>query len=72
MRNLVITGLPGESFIIDEQITVTILPSTGKEVRISIDAPRRVSIRRSELAMPGDTRPMPELPQAKTKPIANN
>lgn len=46
---LTITRRSGESFQIDENITVYIRRINGNQVRVSIDAPKEVLINRSEL-----------------------
>ena len=50
MSNLVISRLPGESFTIGDDVTVTILENESRAVRIAINAPRDIKILRSELA----------------------
>lgn len=49
MPNLILARREGETIVIDERITVTIVEVEGKNVRISIEAPREVNIRRGEL-----------------------
>jgi carbon storage regulator len=46
---LVLTRKQGESIIVDDLITVTVLEIKGNVVRLGIEAPRDVSIMRSEL-----------------------
>jgi carbon storage regulator len=46
---LVLSRKYGESIVIDGGITVTVLKMKGTVVQLGIDAPRDVSIRRSEL-----------------------
>jgi carbon storage regulator len=46
---LVLTRHPGESIVIGVNIVVKILEVHGSVVRIGIDAPRDVPVRRSEL-----------------------
>lgn len=46
---LVLTRKPGEQIRIGNDITVTVVETRGNRVRISIDAPRAVNIRRAEL-----------------------
>lgn len=46
---LVITRRAGESFLIGEDVTVTILKSSNGSVRLGINAPKEVDIFRKEL-----------------------
>ena len=46
---LIITRKAGQSFIIGDDITVTVLGPQDKPVRIGIDAPRDVQILREEI-----------------------
>jgi carbon storage regulator len=46
---LAITRRPGESFKIDDDVTVHISRVEGQQVRVDIDAPDSVNIVRSEL-----------------------
>lgn len=46
---LVLSRKVGESIIIDNDITVTVVELSGNRVRLGIDAPQEVPIRRSEL-----------------------
>jgi carbon storage regulator len=46
---LVLTRKPGEQVIIGSGITITVVDLTRGRVRIGIDAPIQVSIRRAEL-----------------------
>jgi carbon storage regulator len=52
---LILSRKYGESVIIDGGITVTVLKTKGNVVQLGFDAPKAVSIRRSELQkrMPG-------------------
>lgn len=43
---LVLTRRPGEAFQIFDNITITVREVSGKKVRIAIDAPREVPVRR--------------------------
>lgn len=45
---LIITRRPGESFFIGDNITITVLQSSAKNVSIGIDAPRDVQILRDD------------------------
>lgn len=47
---LALTRKAGESIVIGTNIRVQIVAIHGKQVKIAIDAPRDISIRRSELA----------------------
>lgn len=51
MPNLVLTRRVGETIVIDEKITITITEVDGNHVRLSIQAPREVNIRRGELTV---------------------
>jgi carbon storage regulator len=46
---LVLSRKEGERIVIDGQIVVTVLQVRGNQIRLGIDAPRDVPIRRSEL-----------------------
>lgn len=46
---LVITRRPGESVMIGDNVTLTVLEVKGQQVRIGIKAPPNVHILRSEL-----------------------
>lgn len=46
---LTLTRKPGEAIRIGDDITVTVLGVKGNQVRVGIDAPREISIVRSEL-----------------------
>ena len=39
----------GESIIIGDNITVTILSSRGSQIRLGIDAPKEISVHRKEI-----------------------
>lgn len=47
---LILTRKVGESIIIGDDITVTILGVSGKQVRIGIDAPKEVPVHRDEVS----------------------
>lgn len=49
MPNLILSRREGETVVIDERITIRILEVDGKSIRLSIEAPREVNIRRGEL-----------------------
>ena len=46
---LVLTRKVGESIVIGEGITVTIVDVKGDTVRVGVDAPREVKVQRSEV-----------------------
>jgi carbon storage regulator len=46
---LVLTRKEGERIVIDGQIVVTVLQVRGNQIRLGIEAPKDVPIRRSEL-----------------------
>jgi carbon storage regulator len=46
---LVLTRKIGESLIIGDQITITVLNIKNNQVRIGVDAPREVSVYRNEV-----------------------
>lgn len=50
---LVLSRKLGESIIIDNNITVTVVELCGSRVRLGIEAPQEVPIRRSELDVNG-------------------
>lgn len=47
---LVLTRKAEQTIIVDDRITITILQIQGNQVRIAIDAPKEVGIRRAELS----------------------
>ena len=46
---LVLTRRAGESIVIGNDIVVTVLEARGDQVRIGIDAPRKVAVHREEV-----------------------
>lgn len=46
---LVLSRRPGESIVIGNQVTVTVLEVRGDQIRIGIDAPREVQVHREEV-----------------------
>ncbi|MCL2752929.1 MAG: carbon storage regulator CsrA [Defluviitaleaceae bacterium] len=46
---LALTRKKGESIIIGDEITVTILSVSGESVKIGIDAPRHIPVNRQEI-----------------------
>lgn len=49
MPRLCLTRRPGESILIGDNVTMTILKVQGNHVKLSIEAPRQVDIMRGEL-----------------------
>lgn len=47
---LILRRKAGESFLIGEDIKVTVIATKDKEVQIAIDAPKEVAVLRAELA----------------------
>jgi len=50
---LVVTREPGECVIVDDVIRITVTRVKGKKVRIGIEAPKDMPIRREEIARKG-------------------
>ena len=46
---LILTRKIGETIIINDDITVTVLGVTGNQVRLGMDAPKNISIHREEV-----------------------
>lgn len=46
---LVLTRKPGESIVIGDEITITIIEASGGRVRLGIEAPREVGVHRAEI-----------------------
>ena len=46
---LILTRRVGQSVVIGEEIYVTVLGNTGKEIRLGFDAPERTKINREEI-----------------------
>ena len=46
---LILTRRAGESLIINDQITVTILNIKGNQVRVGIEAPKDIGVHREEI-----------------------
>jgi carbon storage regulator len=64
--NLVFSRLPGQRFVVDGNIEITVVRVNGNKVRLGVRAPLGVQIVRSELL---DERP-DEVPEATAEPIA--
>jgi carbon storage regulator CsrA len=54
---LVLSRSEGQKIVVDEDIVITVLKIEGNRVRLGIDAPRSVPIRRSELEFVADELP---------------
>jgi len=46
---LILTRGVGETLMLDDDVTVTVLGMKGNQVRIGVDAPKETSIRREEV-----------------------
>ena len=46
---LILTRRVGESVVIGDEVTVTVLGVKGNQVRLGVDAPREVSVHRQEI-----------------------
>jgi carbon storage regulator len=46
---LILTRRVGESLMVGEEITVTVLGVKGNQVRIGVNAPREVAVHREEI-----------------------
>ena len=49
MPNLIIARHAGQSIVIDEKITVTVLFIGRRTIRVAVEAPMAVNVRRGEL-----------------------
>ena len=48
---LILTRRVGETLMIDDEVTVTVLGVKGNQVRIGVNAPKEVSVHREEIYM---------------------
>jgi carbon storage regulator len=46
---LILTRKVGESLMIGDEVTITVLGLKGNQVRIGVDAPKHVSVHREEI-----------------------
>lgn len=46
---LILTRRVGESLMVGDEITITVLGTKGNQVRIGVDAPKDVSVHREEI-----------------------
>lgn len=46
---LVLSRKPGESLIIGDEVRITVLSISGKQVRIGIEAPNDIAVHREEI-----------------------
>jgi carbon storage regulator len=47
---LILTRKPGETILIGDQVTVTVLGVKGNQVRLGVNAPREMPVHREEIA----------------------
>lgn len=46
---LVLSRKPGESVIIGDEVRITVLSISGKQIRIGIEAPSEIAVHREEI-----------------------
>ena len=46
---LILTRRVGETLVIDDNVTVTVLGIRGNQVRIGVNAPKEISVHRAEI-----------------------
>ena len=46
---LILTRRAGESIMVGDEVTVTVLGINGNQIRIGIDAPREITVHRKEV-----------------------
>jgi carbon storage regulator len=46
---LILTRRPGETLMVGDEVTVTVLGVQGNQVRLGINAPRSVAVHREEI-----------------------
>lgn len=46
---LILARLPGESIMISDEVTITVVAIKGKRVQIGIEAPKRIAVHREEI-----------------------
>ncbi|MCA9158459.1 MAG: carbon storage regulator [Planctomycetales bacterium] len=68
---LVLSRKAGQRIVISEEITITVLEVLGSRVRIGVEAPASVVIRRSELAAWPPIRVVNENGQVATSKVEN-
>lgn len=64
---LILTRRIGESLMIGDQITITVLNIKGNQVRLGIDAPKDVSVHREEVYQRIQEEKQKQLQQAATQ-----
>ncbi|KEY91293.1 carbon storage regulator [Candidatus Photodesmus blepharus] len=48
---LILSRRIGETLVVGDEVTVTVLEVKGNQVRIGVDAPREISVHRKEIYM---------------------
>jgi carbon storage regulator len=67
---LILTRRVGETVMIGNDVTVTVLGVKGNQVRIGINAPKSVAVHREEIFERIKREQQGEQPQGETKPAA--